>query len=205
LGEVIGTGGNIFDNITLRAITDEEIAEFDNTHSGVDFGWFPHPWVYERTHLDLTRRRLFVFDEDTALRLKNADAAERILEHLTIRVTESQRLAAPFNGSETYVLDETVMCDSAEMKSIADYRDAGLDARPVRKGQGSVNYGLKWLSSLVEIVIDPVRCPLAAEQFPTYEFERTKDGAYTSNAPDVDDDSIDAVRYSVNDAINRRE
>lgn len=193
LGEVIGTGGNVFDNLKVRAITDEEIAQFDRTCCGVDFGWFPHPWVFERTHLDLAQRRLFVFDEDTALRLKNADAATRIKAKLTI----------VRNGREL-VLPETVMCDSAEMKSVADYRDHNLDARPVRKGPGSVAYGMKWLTSLVEIVIDPVRCPLAAQQFPTYEFERTRDGAYTSNYPDVDDDAIDAVRYSVNDPINRR-
>lgn len=41
LGEETGSGGNVFENVELREITDEEINTFDYTYQGIDFGWFP--------------------------------------------------------------------------------------------------------------------------------------------------------------------
>lgn len=52
LGEAVGTGGNVFDKLELREITDEEIASFDRIYQGVDWGWFPDPFAFIRTHYD---------------------------------------------------------------------------------------------------------------------------------------------------------
>ena len=41
LGEANGSGGNIFENVVIREITDEEMAAFDNIYNGVDWGYFP--------------------------------------------------------------------------------------------------------------------------------------------------------------------
>lgn len=38
LGEPTGTGGAVFTNITLREITYDELAKFDNIADGIDFG-----------------------------------------------------------------------------------------------------------------------------------------------------------------------
>jgi len=38
LGEVVGTGGTIFENLDIREITDEEIKVMDNFYYGIDFG-----------------------------------------------------------------------------------------------------------------------------------------------------------------------
>ena len=38
LGEAVGTGGNVFENLELREITDKEIASFDKIYQGVDWG-----------------------------------------------------------------------------------------------------------------------------------------------------------------------
>ena len=43
LGEETGTGGNVFENVELREITDSEIETFDYIYMGLDFGWFPDP------------------------------------------------------------------------------------------------------------------------------------------------------------------
>lgn len=55
----------------------------------------------------------------------------------------------------------------------------------------------EWLAGLREIVIDPVRCPLAYEEFRLKEFERDRDGTWVDEIPDGNDHSIDAVRYAV--------
>ena len=64
------------------------------------------------------------------------------------------------------------------------------------KGPGSVDYSMKWLQSLVKIVIDPARCPDTYEEFINYEYERTKDGEIMSGYPDANNHHIDAVRYA---------
>lgn len=63
---------------------------------------------------------------------------------------------------------------------------------------------MKWLQSLVKIVIDPVRCPETWAEFSQYEYERTKDGEIISGYPDVDNHHIDAVRYATEQIWKRR-
>ena len=42
LGEVTGGGANVFENIQLRAITDEELGRFDRIYRGIDWGYYRH-------------------------------------------------------------------------------------------------------------------------------------------------------------------
>ena len=60
LGEVTGTGGEVFDNVTLRAILDEEIGRFDHIRRGLDWGYATDPLAYNEGHYDKTRRRLYL-------------------------------------------------------------------------------------------------------------------------------------------------
>ena len=99
---------------------------------------------------------------------------------------------------------DIVTCDSAEPKSVSDYRTYGINARSAEKGRDSVRYGMKWLQSLVKIVIDPIRCPETAKEFSKYEYELTKDGEPTSVYPDKDNHSIDAVRYGLEQVWKRK-
>ena len=60
LGEVRGTGGEIFTNITIRKITDDEVNNFDHIKRAVDFGYAVDPLHYTECHFDKTRRRLYI-------------------------------------------------------------------------------------------------------------------------------------------------
>lgn len=40
LGEVVGSGTQVFENLKIRAITDAETKEFDRITNGVDWGWY---------------------------------------------------------------------------------------------------------------------------------------------------------------------
>ena len=99
---------------------------------------------------------------------------------------------------------DVVTCDRAEEKSIADYRSYGINARAAEKGPGSIRYGMKWLQSLVKIVIDPKRCPETAEEFKKYEYELDKEGNPTSNYPDKNNHSIDMTRYAMETGWKRK-
>lgn len=186
LGEVVGTGTEVFDNITIRRITDEEIASFDRIHMGVDWGWYPDPYHWSKMHYDANRKKLYIFDEYRCNRTSNKDTANYLKD---------------VKGVTRY---DKLICDSAEHKSTADYKSYGLFARDAEKGPDSVRYSMKWLQSLIEIVIDPVRCPKTEEEFTKYEYELDKDGNPTSIYPDKDNHAIDSVRYAMNDVWKKK-
>ena len=184
-GDANGDGGAVFDNITIREISDDEIKEFDRVLRGVDWGWYPDPYNYEACHYDAARLTLYIFEEYRCNKKSNKDTADKLI-------------------NEYKVGNALITCDSAEHKSTADYRSYGLTARDAEKGPGSVEYSMKWLASLKEIVIDPKRCPNAADEFVSYEYERDKDGNVISGYPDANNHSIDAVRYATNSIWKKR-
>ena len=186
LGEITGTGGLVFENVVLREITEEEIKEFDRVMEGLDWGYFPDPFAWIKAHYESNLRKLFLFDEYKALKAGNKETYDYLVEH------------------KGYTPDQMIIADSAEPKSIADYREYGASCRGALKGPESVNYSMKWLQSLTEIIIDPIRCPEAAQEFLNYELEMDKNGEYISHYPDKNNHFIDAVRYRTNLIWKRR-
>lgn len=177
LGECLGLGSSVFANLRLEAISDGQIARFDRLYAGVDWGWWPDPWAFNRMHYDAARRVLYVFEEARRHRTSNRETAAIV---------------------KKAVGDGLVIADSAEQKSIEDYRGMGVRCVGAEKGPGSVGYSMKWLQSLSAIVIDPARCPETAREFRRYEFDR--DGGY----PDRENHHIDAVRYAMSRVWGRR-
>ena len=176
LGLETGDGGSVFENLELREITDEEISHFDRLYKGIDWGWFPDPFAYNNMHFDMARRTLYIFDELRCNKTSNQDTWKKLQEK---GVTSSDLITA----------------DSAENKSIGDYKSYGAFIRGAEKGPGSVEYSMKWLAGLIKIVIDPKRCPNTAIEFSEYELEKDKDGNIITGYPDKNNHHIDAVRY----------
>ena len=176
LGIPVGTGGNVFENLELREITDEEMSHFDQIYQGVDYGWFPDPFAFIRLHYDRARETIYLMDEIYQNKLTNEASGNIIIQR----------------GYK----DAYITCDSAEPKSVADYRAMGLPAKAAVKGPGSVDYGMKWLQRR-KIVIDRKRTPNAYNEFVNYEYERNKDGDIISGYPDANNHLIDATRYAL--------
>lgn len=183
LGEAVGTGGNVFEKLELREITDEEITSFDRIYQGVDWGWYPDPFAFIRLHHDRARETIYLLDEIYENKLPNEEAAEKIKKK---------------GYTDTYIT-----CDNAEPKSVFDFRDCGLPAKEAIKGPGSVDYGMKWLQKR-KIVIDRRRTPNAYKEFVNYEYERDKDGEIISGYPDANNHVIDATRYALERVYRRR-
>lgn len=179
MGVANGAGGSVFDNVVIRQIADEEIAEFDHVLNGVDWGWYPDLFAFVRVHYEPTQHKLYIWQEYTCNKQSNEQTANTLIE---MGITGN----------------DIITCDSAENKSIGDYKAYGLLARAAEKGPGSREYSYKWLQSLKEIVIDNIRCPEAAQEFLDYEYERDKEDNVISGYPDGNDHCIDAVRYATN-------
>ena len=94
-----------------------------------------------------------------------------------------------------------VRADSAEPKSIRELSELGVRIYGARKGPDSIDYGIRWLQSLDEIIIDKRRCPNTYREFVGYEYERNRDGQFISAYPDKDNHAIDAVRYGCEDLM----
>lgn len=183
MGEANGNGGNVFEFIEEREITDEEIASFDRIYQGVDWGFYPDKYAFVRLYYDHNSETIYFIDEIYENKLTNRKTADMILS----------------KGYDDY----EIICDSAEPKSVTDYRDFGLPARGAIKGPGSVEYSMKWWQGR-KIVIDPARTPGVSKEFKKYEYDRDKDGNVISGYPDRDNHLIDASRYATDRLWQRR-
>ena len=191
LGESVGYGSQVFENLDIRPITEDEIKECNAYYNGVDWGYYPDPWVFVRIGVQKAQRKIFIFGELTGNRLSNEQSHKLIVDYL--------------KSLKVDVENELVTCDSAEPKSIEEYRRLGLRAQKCTKYAGSVESGLKALAGEWSIVIDPNKCPLAAKEFNGYEFMRLKSGEVVSQYPDENNHTIDATRYALERILAGRE
>ena len=183
MGIANGNGGNVFEYLEIRDITDEEISRMDRIFAGVDYGWYPDQFCYLRTYYDSAREKIYLIDELYVNKWSNSKTADWIKK----------------KGYDDY----TMICDSAEPKSVNDFRDAGLPARGAIKGPGSIEYGFKFLQTKT-LVIDPKRTPNAYKEITEYEYDRDKEGNVISGYPDGNDHAISALRYAYEPLFNRR-
>lgn len=204
MGLATGTGGDVFENasdLDMEQLVPvapflkdgKEIKElpmwqtFDRIYNGIDWGFARDPFRFVRMHFDAKKLDLYIFDEFTTYKTRNEDTFRRLYD-------EEKKISRA----------ELVTADSAEEKSVADFRAYGAFIRPAKKGPDSVRYGIKWLQGLRHIYIDKRRCPETFYEFVNYEYERDKDGNFISAYPDADNHSIDAVRYGLENYCNRR-
>lgn len=187
LGIPTGSGGMVFDNLEIREIDDDEINYiFDQIIQGIDWGWYPDPYHWVKCHYYPADKHLYIFDEYRTYKTSNYDTARYLMDVKKVKEEDS------------------LIADSAEMKSVGDYRDFGLGCRGAVKGPGSVAASMKWLQSLKTITIDPTRCPETAKEFFGYQYEKDKKGEIINAYPDKDNHAIDAVRYATNLQWTRR-
>ena len=190
MGVAIGTGGDIFPNVRDLDMTqyvtmgDKQVpmyTTFSNIYNGIDWGYARDPFRFVKMYFDAKHLDLYIFREYTTYRTRNEDVFNMLYKE--------QKLIR---------LDEPVIADSAEEKSIADFKAYGAFIRGAEKGPSSVRYGIKWLQGLSHIYIDKRLCPETYKEFVNYEYEQDRNGNFLSTYPDANNHSIDAVRYALN-------
>lgn len=183
MGVPTGTGGEVFPDIEVRTITEEEIKQLQYFYHGQDFGFAADPACFMRVAYDRKYETIYLLDEIYKRGLSNRQLAEEIKK----------------KGYGSMYLT----CDSAEPKSIADLRDMGIAARACYKGPGCVEYRIKWLQHR-KIVIDPRRTPNAYREFTKYSYAVDKSGNLLSQLVDAENHSIDSTAYALSPVIFSR-
>ena len=194
LGEPVGYGGQIFDRVEFREVTDGEIASFERLHAGQDFGWFPDPWAFTLSEWQPGQHRIVTFKELGGNKVLPPDAARHIRDALTW---------SDGKGRDPVYHRLRVLSDDAAPDQIQAQRDEGVDARNAGKG-GLRTMSYRFMQS-VTWVIDPKRCPNLAREVRGAEFEMDEStGEYSGDYPDGNDHWIDATRYAFMDVTTRR-
>lgn len=138
------------------------------------------PFRFTRCYFDVKHRDLYIFREFNTYRARNLEVFEALYGELKL-----------------VSRDEQVIADSAEPKSIDDFKAYGAFIRGADKGPQSRRYSIKWLQGLNHIYIDKKHCPNTYWEFVNYEYETDRDGNFISDYPDGNDHGIDSVRYSL--------
>jgi len=182
-GVAVGQGSEVFPDIEVRTITDEEIKHLQYCYNGQDFGFATDPACFMRVAYDRKYETIYLLDEIYKRGMSNRQLAEEI--------------KAKGYGNQY------LTCDSAEPKSICDLKDMGIAARPCYKAPGCVEYRIKWMQHR-KIVIDPRRTPNAHREFTRYSYAVDRNGNVLSQLVDADNHSIDATAYALSQIIFSR-
>jgi phage terminase large subunit len=174
LGEVIGEGLEIYQNVEIRTITDLEIKKMDIINRGLDFG-YTHASCYCETYFDIKNDIIYIIDEIYLYGSNNFTLASKIKDKAGNRL---------------------ITGDSEDPRTINEMNLYGLNVRGTKKGHDSKAHGIKWLSDRVKIVIDKKRCPNIANDFICYEKKKDKNGNIIEDYPNEPDGSA-SCRYSL--------
>ena len=179
LGECTGSGLDVFENVKDKPMTDDEIGKFDYFFHGIDWGYYPDPWAYCAMAYKPDTRELYIFDELKAHKKGNDKTSDMLLAHLQEGAWRWYNHSMPTAPAECAV---KLAPDSAEPKSISDYRAYGWHCtEPVKTGLR--DYGFKWLQSLTAIYIDKARAPETFAELTGYEYETDYNGENKSTYP----------------------
>lgn len=160
-----------------------KVQEFDNAEIdgalqiGLDFGFINDISAIVASLLAEQEKRIYIFKEYGATGKTNQDLVNIIT-------------ALGFNKS-------TIIADSAEQKSIAEIKAAGIQKiKPAKKGADSIIHGIQQLQNY-EIIIHP-SCTGVITEFENYTWQKDKNTGLYINKP-IDDFNhyIDALRYSL--------
>lgn len=201
LGVPTGNGSEVFENLEIREITDEEVERQTYIFQGLDFGFSSDPFCFVRLSYDRKTDTIYFLDEIYRRGCSNKEIAERIIEKGYDKT--GNRYYSMYDDG-VHSERQLITCDCAEPKSIVDLCDCGLKAVGCQKFPGCVQYRIRWLQHR-KIVIDPSRTPESAREFQNYNYVvDKKTGEITSELPDKDNHSIDSCAYALDRLIYRK-
>lgn len=164
--------GAVFSNYVVESF---DVDSFDTYRFGLDWGFGSDPFACVKIAVDFPRRVIYVCEEIYERHLTNDQTIPLV---------------------KALVGSNVVWCDSAEPKSITEFRYKGINARGVKKGNGSVEQGVNFIKRF-KVVIHP-NCPNTLAEFNAYRYkEDRRTGEVLPEIVDKDNHIIDSIRYSL--------
>lgn len=185
LGEWGIVEGLVFENWEERAFDVNEIAKRPNVKSafGMDFGYVNDPSTLFCGLVDTVAREIYVFDEMYEKGMSNEDILSKV--------------------TEMGYAKERIKADSAEPKSIAYLRKAGLrNIRAAKKGPDSIRAGISIIQDY-KIIIHP-RCVNFITEISNYTWDKDKFDNMVNKPIDDFNHLMDAMRYAMEEFDGRK-
>lgn len=185
LGEWGIVEGLVYENWEERVFDVHEISIKPSVRSafGMDFGYVNDPSTLFCGLVDTVAREIYVFDEMYEKGMSNEDIKERV--------------------SEMGYSKERIKADSAEPKSIAYLRKAGLTRiRAAKKGPDSIRAGISIIQDY-KIIIHP-RCVNFITEISNYTWDKDKFDNAINKPIDNFNHLMDAMRYAMEEFDGRK-
>ena len=185
LGEWGIVEGLVFENWEERVFDVNEIAKRPNVKSafGMDFGYVNDPSTLFCGLVDTVAREIYVFDEMYEKGMSNEDILSKV--------------------TEMGYAKERIKADSAEPKSIAYLRKAGLrNIRAAKKGPDSIRAGVSIIQDY-KIIIHP-RCVNFITEISNYTWDKDKFDNMVNKPIDDFNHLMDAMRYAMEEFDGRK-
>jgi phage terminase large subunit len=170
MGELGIAEGLIFNNFEQA---DFDIERFSQYRNGVDWGFSNDPFAFVRCAIE--GKNLYICKEIYKRGMLNKESAPLVKQ---------------------IIGNEIVTCDSAEPKSVADFREYDISAMSARKGAGSIESGIKFLQSFEHIYIHK-DCPNVYDEFCNYQWKLDRNEEPLPQPIDAFNHAIDAIRYAL--------
>lgn len=175
--------GLVYDNWEEKSFDIDEVRSRPGVRSafGLDFGYTNDPTALFCGLVDKGSKTIYVFDEMYERGLTNQHIAK-----LLIRRGYGK---------------ERIIADSAEPKSIAELREAGIiRVHASSKGKDSINNGIQRIQDF-HIVVHR-RCVNFLTEISTYQWDTdNKTGVLINKPVDYNNHLMDAMRYGIMDAV----
>lgn len=172
--------GLVFTRVTQRLIRQEDIDGLDCVQ-GLDFGYTNDPTAFSQSYVDMTNKRIYVYDGFYEKGMSNAEIAQSIKDMSAHR--------------------HKTIADSSEPKSIDYIRGKGVRLEGALKGRDSVNSGIDFISEF-EVVVNAHLVEFMTE-FNNYSWSLDKAGKPTNKPVDDFNHFVDSLRYSLEPLMKR--
>lgn len=185
LGEWGIVEGLVYENWEERVFDVHEISIRPSVRSafGMDFGYVNDPSTLFCGLVDTVAREIYVFDEMYEKGMSNEDIRSKV--------------------SEMGYSKERIKADSAEPKSIAYLRKAGLTRiRAAKKGPDSIRAGISIIQDY-KIIIHP-RCVNFITEISNYTWDKDKFDNMINKPIDDFNHLMDAMRYAMEEFDGRK-
>lgn len=185
LGEWGIVEGLVFENWEEQAFDVNEVSKRPNVKSafGMDFGYVNDPSTLFCSLVDTVAREIYVFDEMYEKGMSNEDILSKV--------------------TEMGYAKERIKADSAEPKSIAYLRKAGLrNIRAAKKGPDSIRAGISLIQDY-KIIVHP-RCVNFLTEISNYTWDKDKFDNMVNKPIDAFNHLMDAMRYAMEEFDGRK-